>query len=249
MKKKIIINADDCGKDFIVDKCIRDSILQGRISSTTIMANMDDFEGAVSLYNDFNDIISFGWHINLTEGSPLTHSQQLLDIGFYKEIDGKLVFNGQQFRNKIFDRSVKNEIKKELRVQWEKLHDNGIEISHADSHHHIHAAPSMLWIRVSLFEEMNITRCRHIKNYGFSKASNLVRFIWTVPFKLHGIRMPDNLGDFAMYYNNPEMPQGKVIELECHPGHSSQFFQDEMKLVYDTDIKRWDAQLITYKDF
>lgn len=47
---KIIINADDCGYSEKVNAAIEDCILKNAITSTTIMANMDDFEGALRLY-------------------------------------------------------------------------------------------------------------------------------------------------------------------------------------------------------
>ena len=70
---RIIINADDCGLSEIVDKEIEYCIRHGLISSTTIMANMDDFEGARRLYDTYGNAVSFGWHMNLTEGEPLTN--------------------------------------------------------------------------------------------------------------------------------------------------------------------------------
>ena len=48
---RIIINADDCGANKQVDTAIEKAILADRITSTTIMANMDDFEYK-SLYDN-----------------------------------------------------------------------------------------------------------------------------------------------------------------------------------------------------
>ncbi len=247
--RDIIINADDCGKDLVVNQEIGKAIQYGKISSTTIMANMDDFEGAVKLYNDYHDVISFGWHINLTEGSPLTQNQYLLDKGYYKEIDGQVVFNGEVFWRSRLDKEMTTGIKKELKTQYEKIRDNGIEITHADGHHHIHTAPSLLFLIPSLLSELRIERCRHISNYGVSTMSYLARQIWTIPYKVRGLKIPNTFTSFAAYHNNPRMRQGRVIELECHPGHPKDIYKKEMELIYSTDLKGWDAQLVTYKDF
>jgi chitin disaccharide deacetylase len=67
----IIINADDCGFSPYVNSEIRKCIDEQIISSTTVMSNMDDFSGAVKLYQDYHNKISFGIHFNLTEGHPL----------------------------------------------------------------------------------------------------------------------------------------------------------------------------------
>ena len=42
---KFIVNADDCGYSVHVNEHIKTAIALGHVSSTTIMANMNDFEG------------------------------------------------------------------------------------------------------------------------------------------------------------------------------------------------------------
>ena len=75
MAKRIIINADDCGMSQTVNEHIDQAILADKITSTTVMVNMDDFDGEVRLYKQYHEHISFGWHINLSEGKPLLYSQ------------------------------------------------------------------------------------------------------------------------------------------------------------------------------
>lgn len=246
--KSIIVNADDCGMSQQVNSSIEEAIKLGKITSTTIMANMNDFNGAVRLYNDYKDVISFGWHINLTEGKPLLYSQLLLDCGYYKEEDGQVFFNSKQFGRNHLNKGMQKEIKNELIAQFEKLKVNGIDITHADSHHHIHTSPGLLMLMPFLLKELNINRCRNIRNYGVSTISYVGRKAWSMPFRLWGIRMPDTLTSFSSYYQNPHLRQGSTVELECHPGHPKDIYQKEMKLIYSTDLKEWEARLITYKD-
>lgn len=246
--KKIIINADDCGKSQYVNSCIEEAITLGKISSTTIMANMEDFEGAVKLFKQYNEKISFGWHINLDEGAPLTKSQILLDAGFFVEKNGVVLLNGMAFRKKYFNKEMRTAIKNELRTQWVKIRDNGINITHADSHHYVHTQPSMIQIMPSLFQELNITRCRHVANYGITGLSGIARKAWAAYYKMNGIHMPDTFGSFDEYYGNPHLKQGNTIELMCHPGHPSELYKKEIELIKKIDISNWGAELITYKE-
>ena len=85
---RLIINADDCGSNRETDMAISRFIEMRKITSTTVMANMNDFEGAVQMYDKFHDVISFGVHLNLTQGAPLLYSQELLDNEYYKESGG-----------------------------------------------------------------------------------------------------------------------------------------------------------------
>lgn len=112
---KLIINADDCGKNKEVNAAISHFIETGKITSTTVMANMDDLEGASRLFDEYQDSISFGIHLNLTEGHPLRYSQELLDRGYYKETanvageKGNIYLNINQLRNKIISTSIQKE--------------------------------------------------------------------------------------------------------------------------------------------
>lgn len=52
---KLIINADDCGCSVSVNRRIEEEILAHRITSVTVMANMDDFEGAVASLREIRE--------------------------------------------------------------------------------------------------------------------------------------------------------------------------------------------------
>ena len=246
--KSIIINADDCGYSDIVNHSIEAEIESGRISSTTIMANMPGLDGAVALYKKYSDVVSFGWHINLTEGQPLTKSQILLDAGFYVESNSRIVFNGGAFKKKLLNRIMISEIRNELKAQYEVLRDNGVIISHADSHHHIHTAPGLIMLMPDLFNELHIVCCRRFRTYNRPLSIRLAGQMWAIPFKAKGIIMTDTFGMLAAYYNNPNLKQGKIIELECHPGHPAEKYVKEIEMLHSMDIQAWNAKLITYND-
>lgn len=249
MATKIIINADDCGISRYVNAEIESCILSGKITSATIMANMDDFEGAVGLYKKYHEQISFGWHMNLTEGEPLLKSQLLLDKGYFVDRDGKLEFNTNDFRNKLPSKSVWCELKKELVAQYEKLRDSGVQITHADSHQYIHTSPGLGLLIPSFLRELKIDRCRRVENYGFSTKSYLARQLWTATFKMRGLRLPDTFTFFINYYDNATLKQGETIELMIHPGHAKTPYKEEYETMLQADYaKLWpNATLINYK--
>ena len=248
--KNIIINADDCGMSTNVDACIGEAILLGKITSTTIMANMYDFEGAVRLYREYHNEVSFGWHINLDEGTPLTESQLLLDIGFFTLVDGKLLLNGRSFGKKYLNKHVRNEIRRELRAQYEKIRDHGIDITHVDSHHYIHTQPSMILVIPSLLNELGIKKCRRVANYGVSGLRAMAKDFCATYYKFHGLTMPDTFCSFREYLSNCNMKQGNTIELMIHPGHPKEEYALEYKSMMDIDYGEvWpQAKMISYKE-
>lgn len=73
MSVSIIINADDLGKNHIVNEAIREALSLGVITSSTIMANSSSWEEVHAIVDE-NPQASFGVHLNLTEGKALTAS-------------------------------------------------------------------------------------------------------------------------------------------------------------------------------
>lgn len=243
----IIINADDCGISKVVDDQIEHCIENRLITSTTIMANMADFDGAVRLYNQYSEEVSFGWHMNLTEGEPLLKSQLLLDKGYYVEEDGKVVLNGKPFWKKPLSKEMIVDIKKELKAQYEKIRDYGVKITHADSHEHIHTSWSLWPIMPGFMKDLGVTRCRRMRNYVPSMTSRIARNIWSLPFKMKGIKMVDTFCSYQEYVDNPNLSQGKIIELMCHPGSHEYNFEDEYELLKKQIILK-DVKKISYHD-
>ena len=248
MNKRIIINADDCGMSKTMDREIEYCIQNNMITSSTIMANMDDFDGAVRLYNQYKDVISFGWHMNLTEGKPLLASQILLDKGYYVEENGIVVMKGKPFWKRILSRDMVHDIKKELNAQYEKIRDNGIEITHADSHEHIHTSWSLWPYMPAFMHGLGITRCRRMRNYVPSSLSRMARGVWSLPFKTSGIRMVDTFCSFKEFIDDPSLPQGHLIELECHPGSKELDFEVEYELLKQKPLSKAGVMLISYND-
>lgn len=248
---RVIINADDCGKDPVVNKHIEDAIIKNKISSTTIMANMDDFEGAIQLYNIYHDRVSFGAHLNFTEGQPLIYSQVLLDLGFYIEENGKILMNGSQYRNKILNKEARHAIYLELKAQLTKIRDASVTISHIDSHHFIHHSLIMLPILPKLCKEFEVKKTRRVINNMPASFSRMMRNAWPKIISLQRKRMVytdwfDSFGDFMALYNKGiiYVKGTDSVELMCHPGG---IYEEEEKTLLSTDIEKvFNSKLINY---
>ena len=243
--KRIIINADDCGMSSIVNGHIEQAILAGKITSTTVMANMDGFDGAVSLYKKYHDRISFGWHINLTEGTPLLKSQLLLDKGYYIEQNGQVVFNGKSFWKQSISEEMKKAIRKELIAQYEKISDYGIHISHADSHHHIHTSRGLMYFVPSLLSELGVTKMRRMRNFVPFSINFLIRQVVTLSVSLTEpkLKMTKSFGSFGEFVKNPHLHYGSSLELECHPGHPKYEEEEQLLMAYN---HKNNVKLISY---
>lgn len=246
---KIIINADDCGINESVDKEIERFIQMGKITSTTVMANMDDLKGAVRLFSLYRDMISFGVHINLTDGEPLTYSQLLLDYGYYKEVNGKILLNGYPFIHKILPRSVQKEILVECLAQINQVRDAGINISHIDSHHLMHTSLSMRYITPQILNDSGVKKMRRARNYMPAKGINFyVRQLWFqyMKNKVHGLKSTNYMESFLAFIKleNQKLRMSGSLELMVHPGGNNKEEQQMMLAMDFATIPN--IQLINY---
>lgn len=249
---ELIINADDCGKSKEVNEAIAQFIEAGKITSTTVMANMDDLEGAARLFDKYKERVSFGVHLNLTEGHPLLYSNMLIEKGLYVETENKIVFNLNSFRNKIMSSDIRKELEKELCAQIEKVKDYGIRISHIDSHHHIHTGLLLLPVMPDLVKRYGIRKMRRMRNYvpATSWANIALRNLWAQLIKLQNrkIIMTDYFGIYEDWYDGGKqvLPRCMTLELMCHPGGA--YPEEESKLLETDFASLKNVKLINYKE-
>lgn len=235
---RLIVNADDCGMSDVVNEDIRKYIEDGLITSTTIMANMSDFDGAVRLYEEYHDKISFGIHFNLTEGEPLSSSQVLQDIGFYVERGNHLCLNGKNISDSLMNKDVKLAILKELECQAEKILDSGIVPSHLDSHEHVHWKKELLPLFCVVARKFGITKMRREFNYGgnpsLKETFRRRAWRWKMFFYNSGLSCTDaftNLGTFFNEFEKGKLDSGKTYELLCHPGKRGDLFKRQFEML------------------
>lgn len=247
---RVIINADDCGINKTVDAEIERFIQLGKITSTTVIANMDDLEGAKHLYDLYKDRVSFGVHVNLTDGEPLTCSQALLDYGYFKEEGGKVVLNGYPFINKRIPKRLHQDIINECVAQINKVRDAGIDISHVDSHHLMLTSLSMVGMTPDVLKRSGVKKMRRARNYVEKKSiSFYIRQAWFKYMKVRvkGLNSTDWFEMFSNFYclSQKGFYMDGSIELMTHPGGN---YPKEDHLMLETDYNYLfkNYQLINY---
>lgn len=247
---RVIINADDCGINKKVDNEIERFIQLGKITSTSVMANMDDLEGAKRLFDIYKSNISFGVHVNLTDGTPVTQSQALLDYGYFKEENGNVVLNGYPFINKRIPQRLHQDIVKECEAQINKVRDYGIAVSHIDSHHLMLTSQSMAAMTPVILKKTGIKKMRRARNYVENKAlSFIIRQAWFqyMKWRVKGLQSTDWFEMFTNFYklSNKGFYMDGTIELMTHPGGS---YPKEDELILSTDYKEFfkEYRLINY---
>jgi len=206
---KVIFNADDFGLYPSVSLGILESVRDGVVRSTTALANVIDPQQKALLEKVKELNASFGVHLCLTLGKPLTNFPQE-----YLTEDGR--FNRQiLFSPMGIPRISKEVIFEELSAQVEEV--LGYCPAHLDSHHHIHG----FWNVFEVVKELAVKLKLPVRALTRDMRDHL---------RCAQIACPDLFIDSFFGKNNLTVEKlkslmrnakemgAKVVEVMCHPG-------------------------------
>lgn len=224
-RKRLVINADDFGFTRDVNEGIVEAHTEGILSSTTLMANGEAFEHAISLARR-NPSLDVGCHLVLVGGRSLLPPFRPMPASV-GELLGAIV--ARQIR--IYD---------ELAAQVRRILDAGIAATHIDTHKHTHLAPPVLdavarvaqefgiaWVRRPF--DLPLTAVRGAAPWLKRATSDGLQFLRTRFHRVleqHGCCTTDHFAGFQITgrFRTGELvrliqslPEG-VTEFMCHPG-------------------------------
>lgn len=157
MNKRLIINADDYGVCRSVNIAIEELITAGKLRNVSLLGNSWCYRDAADFLLDHPEC-SVGVHLNVVEGIPLSPTGKVSKL---MGDHGQFVNLGQLLRRWLGSPvSVSKAVEGEFRAQIELLLADGLEITHADSHQHIHAFPPFWKILTRLCKEYGIGALR-----------------------------------------------------------------------------------------
>lgn len=235
---RLIINADDYGKDLRTTLAIVDAFSEGFCSSTTIMATGDVFEEAIELAKKKLFFDKIGLHINLTEGRPISEPIRMLN----NFCDTNGFFNKCFCRTnpiKGFTREEKEAVYLEIRAQIEKCHKFGLKLSHIDSHHHVHTRWDVWQVVGQLLRDFRVSKVRISRNCGkyIPLLKQVYKFLYNNNLRVAGFKTTNYFGSVedvlhlinsrAKIINSDDM-----VEVMVHP-----LYQTNMELI-DLDGRR-----------
>jgi len=152
--KQLIVNADDLGADEARNAGIFEAIEAGAVTAASILVNGPAFDDVLHRIASYRcNHISFGIHLNLTEGTPL--SPGLTSI---TGPDGCFCGKAKAHRRLMRkgDEGLEAEIREEFAAQIQALRDAGVRIDHADGHQHVHIFPAVIDATVGAGREYGI---------------------------------------------------------------------------------------------
>jgi len=242
MPSRLILNADDFGLTPGINRAIAELHSAGALTSATLMANGPAFDDAVRIAHA-QPTLAIGCHVVLTDGIPLSPPQTIPTL---------LGPDRRSFRASLTDffaavligKVSSADIEREALAQITRLQQQGISLTHIDTHKHTHILPRVARPLLAVAERTGISAIRNPFEPGWSivlgKSRVLrrlqlrslrflqPRFLALPQIRRGIIRTTDGtLGISATGHLNPTtlhallnaMPNG-TWELVCHPGYN-----------------------------
>ena len=228
--KQLIINSDDYGRTPDISRGIRESHLNGVVTSTTCMMNIPTTAADVAIALEETPNLAMGVHLVLTMGRPITtrDSATITDE------------NGNFFKYVPFIEHVPqmdiDEVKEEWRAQIESfIKAAGRKPTHLDSHHHSsYFAPKLFRGMLELAKEYD---CAIRFPFTHTISSELVETHKHVPHLIEEFN-PHRPDAFLVDFYDKRATSEELLqlinsvsdgttEMMCHPGYVDDAFAQE----------------------
>ncbi|MEK7851409.1 MAG: ChbG/HpnK family deacetylase, partial [Deltaproteobacteria bacterium] len=237
-----IVNADDFGLSDYINEGIIKGHKAGAVTSATLMIKREFARDAVTLARE-NPHLCVGLHLDLDD---------LLG----KDETGPERFGMERISNMLSNRRFLKEVEAEIDAQIRTFKDTGLELTHIDGHHHLHAIPEIFPFIVSRMVSYGI------KTIRFSKEFDLIKYppiSWDKEFfqemkallKKHRIRVADHFVTGWQPYDLKSIGEG-VTELMVHPGTKEEWRVKELQILESPEwldaVKASGIKLISFRD-
>lgn len=155
--RRLIVNADDFGLSNSVNQAVVRAHRNGILTSASLMVNEAGFAEAVQMAKE-NPALGVGLHLTLLQG----HSTLPPD-----KIPGLVNSRGEFSRSPVgvgmayfFRRGLREQLRAEIRAQFEKFRSTGLPLDHVNGHLHLHLHPVIFKM---LMDDADTLGIRHFR--------------------------------------------------------------------------------------
>lgn len=229
---RLIITADDFGRDQACTTEIAKSLADGLITATSLMANGRSFDDACQLAHSLRLTDRIGVHLVLDEGPPVSRAMDR-----YVNRDGHL---SVWRRVRPLEPDLSRAIEAELSAQIERVLDRGIRPTHLDSHRHVHTGLTIGRLVVKLAKTYAIPYVRPARN--LAHASNVAGTAYKWAFNRYlawNVVTADYFTDVVDFYRqDTQIPRCGLIECMAHLDDSPRGL-DNRRLLCDRSFRQF----------
>ncbi len=156
-QRYLIVNADDFGLSSGANDAIIHAHRKGILTSASLMMNEPGFDEAVALARK-NPRLGVGLHLTLLDGHATLPAAKVPGLVNERgEFDSNPARVGLRY---FFSPGLRAQLRREILAQFEKFRLLGLPLDHVNSHHHLHAHPTIFRILIENAECLGITHLR-----------------------------------------------------------------------------------------
>ena len=249
----LIVNADDLGMSQEVNEAIFHLMGKRIVTSATIMANGPAVLRAIEGSKQFPSC-SFGVHLNLTEFRPLSRNEGLRDLlNENGEFSGILERAPGSIKK---TRKLLSAMADEWCHQIGFLQKAGVQVSHLDSHQHVHTIPFVFPVLKYVQAKCGIRRVRSTRNVYKAGVCPSKAKVWAKEAyrlllrRFYTTRTTHVFMDFSTFYERAVLGRQTWLSAEVmvHPGSSRDYEENRLVDSNWLDQLGGSARLINYSD-
>jgi len=155
--KRLIVTGDDFGLAIPVNEAIEAAHLGGILTTTSLMVGEDASGDAVERAKRL-PALKVGLHLVLVEGKPILPAEMIPDL---VGSDGRFSDRKVPVSLRCFFRpSVREQVRDEIRAQFDAFRKTGLTLDHVNAHQHLHLHPTVLGIVLSVGREYGLKAVR-----------------------------------------------------------------------------------------
>lgn len=216
-KKQISIlpNADDFGRHVLINSAVAKAVDNGCLRSATLMPGGKAFDDAVDVAKSHPEL-GVGIHLTMVNGFPVCDPK---DIPSLVTKDGVFLDDYTLFVKAFLKGKIHlDDVRRELMAQAEKMGKTGLDLTHVDSHQHMHVLPGIFDIALDAAESLHIDAVRIPRSPLFTGFSGSLG-------QLIGRTGLATLADLAglcakhRHFRTPDHFAGIVAGEAVHEGH------------------------------
>jgi predicted glycoside hydrolase/deacetylase ChbG (UPF0249 family) len=256
---RIVLHADDFGASADTVRATIECFEQGALTSASIMPAMPATGEAVD-YARAHPNLDVGVHLTFVgEGDerPLSPPEEI--PGLVDE-SGRFLATRTIRLRALAHRLPVEQIAREMTTQISAVRDQGVEISHVDSHRHVHKLPSFREALARVLPAFGIERVRAVQDIYLRKPRKsptywlggrwqkaLAREFRTTKH----MYMPTSAGDVAWELPLAEIARGLegTLEVGVHPGYGDWRDGERTSVLAFAELARRDGhELVSWKE-
>ncbi len=145
--RRLIVCADDFGRDVAINEAVEAAFRDGILSSASLMVGAPAAADAVARAHRMKGL-RVGLHLVLIDGSPVLPPEEIRGlVGADGRFDDNQIRAGLRY---FFAPGVRRLLAAEIRAQFEAFRATGLALDHVNAHQHLHLHPTVARLLVEI---------------------------------------------------------------------------------------------------